>query len=112
MTMALSLPQLNAAPLADASQWLDGLYEHSPWIAQAALAHRPFKSLGVVYNPKEANTRFMLEDLTDEARRNGIELLDLPKSVLHLLTPPQGVFKDVTVTHGNSFQFLSLQLLD
>ncbi len=25
--------------------WLDGLYEHSPWIAQAALAHRPFRSL-------------------------------------------------------------------
>ena len=24
---------------------LDGLYEHSPWIARAALAHRPFKSL-------------------------------------------------------------------
>jgi beta-ureidopropionase / N-carbamoyl-L-amino-acid hydrolase len=43
--MALTLQQLNTASAAQAAQWLDGLYEHSPWIAQAALAHRPFKSL-------------------------------------------------------------------
>lgn len=43
--MALTLEQLNAASAAQASAWLDGLYEHSPWIAQAALAHRPFRSL-------------------------------------------------------------------
>jgi len=43
--MPLSLEQLNAAPQADALALLDGLYEHSPWIAQAALAERPFRSL-------------------------------------------------------------------
>jgi beta-ureidopropionase / N-carbamoyl-L-amino-acid hydrolase len=43
--MALTLEQLNAASATDAAQWLDGLYEHSPWIAEAALAHRPFHSL-------------------------------------------------------------------
>ncbi|HSV55148.1 MAG TPA: 2-oxo-4-hydroxy-4-carboxy-5-ureidoimidazoline decarboxylase [Burkholderiaceae bacterium] len=43
--MALTLQQLNAASAAEAAQLLDGLYEHSPWIAEAALAHRPFKSL-------------------------------------------------------------------
>ncbi|WP_311222832.1 MULTISPECIES: 2-oxo-4-hydroxy-4-carboxy-5-ureidoimidazoline decarboxylase [unclassified Acidovorax] len=43
--MPLSLEQLNAAPAADALALLDGLYEHSPWIAQAALAERPFHSL-------------------------------------------------------------------
>lgn len=37
--------------------------------------YRPFKKLGVVYNPKEANTQFMLEDLTVEAKKNGIELI-------------------------------------
>lgn len=41
----LTLAQLNAAPARDALQWLDGLYEHSPWIAEAALAQRPFRSL-------------------------------------------------------------------
>lgn len=43
--MPLTLEQLNAADTASAAQMLDGLYEHSPWIAEAALAHRPFKSL-------------------------------------------------------------------
>ncbi|WP_367065380.1 2-oxo-4-hydroxy-4-carboxy-5-ureidoimidazoline decarboxylase [Oryzisolibacter sp. LB2S] len=43
--MALTLDQLNAAPAAEAVALLDGLYEHSPWIAEAALARRPFKSL-------------------------------------------------------------------
>jgi len=43
--MALTLEQLNTADTASAVQLLDGLYEHSPWIAEAALAQRPFKSL-------------------------------------------------------------------
>jgi N-carbamoyl-L-amino-acid hydrolase len=43
--MALTLEQLNAAPPEQAVALLDGLYEHSPWIATAALAQRPFKSL-------------------------------------------------------------------
>jgi len=43
--MPLTLDQLNAAPAAEALAMLDGLYEHSPWIAQAALAERPFRSL-------------------------------------------------------------------
>ncbi|HXD41198.1 MAG TPA: 2-oxo-4-hydroxy-4-carboxy-5-ureidoimidazoline decarboxylase, partial [Ramlibacter sp.] len=43
--MALTLAQLNGAPAEEADRLLGGLYEHSPWIARAALAHRPFKSL-------------------------------------------------------------------
>ena len=43
--MPLTLEQLNTASASEAAQWLDGLYEHSPWIAQAALARRPFRSL-------------------------------------------------------------------
>ena len=43
--MTLTLDQINAAPHADALQLLDGLYEHSPWIAEKALAARPFHSL-------------------------------------------------------------------
>ncbi len=41
----LTLEQLNAAPHAQACTMLDGLYEHSPWIAEQALASRPFRSL-------------------------------------------------------------------
>ncbi|MGE8321056.1 MAG: 2-oxo-4-hydroxy-4-carboxy-5-ureidoimidazoline decarboxylase [Comamonas sp.] len=43
--MAYTLEQLNQASPAEAAQMLDGLYEHSPWIAEAALAQRPFQSL-------------------------------------------------------------------
>ena len=46
--MALTLDQLNAAALPEAVQLLDGVYEHSPWIAQAAMAQRPFKSLAAL----------------------------------------------------------------
>jgi N-carbamoyl-L-amino-acid hydrolase len=41
----LTLEQLNAATLDEACALLDGLYEHSPWIARAALQSRPFASL-------------------------------------------------------------------
>jgi N-carbamoyl-L-amino-acid hydrolase len=43
--MTLTLEQLNAATEQEALQLLDGLYEHSPWIAEKALRERPFKSL-------------------------------------------------------------------
>ena len=42
---ALTLEQINHASVEAASALLEGVYEHSPWIAQAALAQRPFHSL-------------------------------------------------------------------
>ncbi|MFM7026774.1 MAG: 2-oxo-4-hydroxy-4-carboxy-5-ureidoimidazoline decarboxylase [Limnohabitans sp.] len=43
--MPLTLEQLNSASREAAAHMLDGLYEHSPWIAEQALNERPFKSL-------------------------------------------------------------------
>jgi N-carbamoyl-L-amino-acid hydrolase len=43
--MPLTLDQLNAAPHDEAARLLDGLYEHTPWIATKALSARPFTSL-------------------------------------------------------------------
>ena len=43
--MPLTLEQINAASAADCAAWLDGTYEHSPWIVEGALAQRPFASL-------------------------------------------------------------------
>jgi len=43
--MSLTIAQLNAAAPAEAVALLDGIYEHSPWIAERALAARPFRSL-------------------------------------------------------------------
>ncbi len=56
--MPLTLDQLNAAPLPEALHMLDGLYEHSPWIAERALAQRPFASLAHL---KHAMTRVLDE---------------------------------------------------
>jgi len=56
--MPLTLDQLNAAPLPEALQMLDGLYEHSPWIAERALLRRPFASLAQL---KHAMTRVLDE---------------------------------------------------
>ena len=41
----ITLEQLNTATQAQFTQWLDGTYEHSPWIASQAWAQRPFTSL-------------------------------------------------------------------
>ena len=43
--MALTLHQINTAALAQCVALLDGIYEHSPWIAERAAAQRPFASL-------------------------------------------------------------------
>jgi len=43
--MPLTLEQLNTAPEPEAAALLAGLYEHSPWITEAGLAQRPFRSL-------------------------------------------------------------------
>ena len=43
--MSLTIDQINSATHAEAIKLLDGIYEHSPWVAEQALAARPFKSL-------------------------------------------------------------------
>jgi len=49
MTRMLSLEQLNAAAAAsDFAALLEGVYEHSPWIAKAAWEQRPFASLAAL----------------------------------------------------------------
>ncbi|HET6600072.1 MAG TPA: 2-oxo-4-hydroxy-4-carboxy-5-ureidoimidazoline decarboxylase, partial [Burkholderiaceae bacterium] len=45
MSDSLTLARLNAASQAEFTELLDGVYEHSPWIAQAAWAQAPFASL-------------------------------------------------------------------
>jgi N-carbamoyl-L-amino-acid hydrolase len=54
--MSLTIKHLNTAPLPEALQALDGLYEHSPWIAEAALKQRPFQS---IYHLKHLMTQVL-----------------------------------------------------
>jgi len=71
--MALTLEQLNSASREDAAQMLDGLYEHSPWIAEQALNERPFKSLTPpqACHVRGAGTRRTDAQLSPTAHRRG-----------------------------------------
>ena len=60
--MSLSLDQLNQANRADFTALLDGLYEHSPWVAEAAWTKRPFRSLA-----------HLKRALTEAVREAGLE---------------------------------------
>ncbi|QTN24348.1 2-oxo-4-hydroxy-4-carboxy-5-ureidoimidazoline decarboxylase [Rhizobacter sp. AJA081-3] len=66
--MPLTLPQLNAASPDEAAALLDGLYEHSPWIAQRALAKRPFATLAQL-------KRAMVEVLQEAGRDAQLTLI-------------------------------------
>ena len=55
--MTVTIAQVNAADATDAVALLDGLYEHSPWIAEAALAQRPFADLAHLARALVAATR-------------------------------------------------------
>ena len=48
VTGQITLEALNGAPAAAAARLLDGIYEHSPWIAERALARRPFATLAAL----------------------------------------------------------------
>ena len=66
--MPITLEQLNDATDEQARALLGGLHEHSPWIAEAALAQRPFESLAHL---KYAMTRV----LAQATREQQIELV-------------------------------------
>jgi len=61
--MALTIDHLNAASADEAVALLDGVYEHSPWIAKRALAERPFRSLPHL---KHALVKVVTSASTDE----------------------------------------------
>jgi beta-ureidopropionase / N-carbamoyl-L-amino-acid hydrolase len=60
--MPYTLDELNTAPLAQAAGMLDGLYEHTPWIAEQALVQRPFASLAAL--------KWAMVQVLDQAGRN------------------------------------------
>lgn len=66
--MAWTLDRLNAAAPAEALAALDGIYEHSPWIAEAALAARPFASLAQL-------KRALVQAVRDASRERQLALV-------------------------------------
>lgn len=45
-------------------------------------SYRAFGKLGIVYNPQEANSRVVVEELTAQGRRSGFKLLESPVDVV------------------------------
>ncbi|MBC2770300.1 2-oxo-4-hydroxy-4-carboxy-5-ureidoimidazoline decarboxylase [Pusillimonas minor] len=49
MTTKVSMATLNAMPVEDFVRVLGGVFEHSPWVAERAAAHRPFTSVHALH---------------------------------------------------------------
>ena len=49
MSAAISLAELNAMSQADFTVRLGAIFEHSPWVAERAAAHRPFASVAQLH---------------------------------------------------------------
>ena len=60
-TPFITLEQVNQSSASAALQLLDGLYEHSPWVAEQALAQRPFQSL--------AHLKYVLTSVLNSAEK-------------------------------------------
>ncbi|MFA6266735.1 MAG: 2-oxo-4-hydroxy-4-carboxy-5-ureidoimidazoline decarboxylase [Pseudolabrys sp.] len=57
-----SLDQLNAMPAADFTAALADIYEHSPWVAEAAAKQRPFATLRALHDAMIAAVRAAAHD--------------------------------------------------
>jgi beta-ureidopropionase / N-carbamoyl-L-amino-acid hydrolase len=64
----IDLEQINRAPAAELTATLDGIYEHSPWIVEAAAARRPFGSLAQL-------KRALVEVVRDAGREAQLRVL-------------------------------------
>ncbi|MGB4359610.1 MAG: 2-oxo-4-hydroxy-4-carboxy-5-ureidoimidazoline decarboxylase [Rhodoferax sp.] len=110
--MPLTLDQLNSAPADAALQLLDGLYEHSPWIAEAALAQRPFVSL--------PQLKFILTQVVSSAARDAQLALICAHPelagkamVTHSLTAESTLEQSKAgLTHCSADEFAKLQQLN
>lgn len=54
---AVTLDALNAMTAADFVASLGAIYEHSPWVAEAVVAHRPFATLAVLHEAMSGAVR-------------------------------------------------------
>lgn len=58
----MSLAELNSAEPAAFVAALDGIYEHSPWVAEAVASHRPFANVATLHEAMAAAVRSAPEE--------------------------------------------------
>jgi N-carbamoyl-L-amino-acid hydrolase len=110
--MKLTLDQLNAADRDAFVALLDGVYEHSPWIAEAAWAQRPFRTLPQL---KYALARVVRE--SGEARQKALirahpELAGKAAVAGELTAESTNEQSRAGLTHCNPEEFARLQHLN
>jgi len=110
--MSLTLEHLNAAPAHEAAALLDGLYEHSPWIVEAALSERPFVSLAAL---KHAAARVVTQATRDQQLaliRAHPELAGKAMVSQRLTAESTGEQSRAGLTHCTPTEFETLQQLN
>jgi len=110
--MPLTLEQLNAAGTDEAAALLDGLYEHSPWIAEAALAHRPFRSIAHLKEVMAGIVRAAGEDRQLALIRAHPELAGKAMVAKTLTTESTSEQGKAGLTHCTPEEFARLQQLN
>jgi len=112
MAEPLTLERLNAADAAGFVALLDGIYEHSPWIAERAASRRPFATLAQL-------KRALVETLDEASRDERLTLLRahpelagkamIAKAMTAESTDEQG---KAGLTHCTAEEFATLQRLN
>ena len=110
--MTPMLERLNTAPPEVAQQLLEGVYEHSPWIAHKALKARPFLSLAQLKH-------VMARTVADAGREAQLALIRAHPElagkamVSQTLTPESaGEQSQAGLTHCSADEFAQLQALN
>ena len=86
--MGMSLDQLNSASAEDFVALLDGVYEHSTWIAARAATARPFSSLAQLKHALATVVRDAARPSQLGQRESEPEPVSMPRFGRHLSQQP------------------------
>jgi N-carbamoyl-L-amino-acid hydrolase len=110
--MPLTLAELNAADEGNFVAMLDGIYEHSPWIAQAAWALRPFATLPHLKYAMAAVVRLAEADKQKALIRAHPELAGKAAVAGQLTAESTNEQSRAGLTHCTAAEFARLQHLN
>lgn len=110
--MTLTLDQLNVADQTAFVALLDGVYEHSPWIAEAAWAQRPFRTLAQLKYALAQVVRHAGRDLQLGLIRAHPELAGKAAIAGELTAESTNEQSKAGLTHCTAEEFAQLQQLN
>jgi putative ABC transport system substrate-binding protein len=90
---------------------ITGTSHLAPLSAQllAIREYKKFDTIGVVFNPAEANARYMLDDLLIEAEKMGVKVISTPVDISEKKLPdPESIGKKIALVKAAGAQWLYL----